>query len=192
MMKRSVLLIGVSIFLSVPLWAADEYPKVEVFGGFSALSTKEIEILGVPGGRIKLYGFQAQGVYNFRKNLGIAADFGGQYKSVNVTVGRTPVDAEANTYEYLLGPQYTYRHKKVSVFVHALVGGIRRFSNNYFALGIGGGFNVNINNHFAVRVVQVDWIPEKHKQIMQYLNPGYIINEWNKNTVRFGFGIVIK
>jgi opacity protein-like surface antigen len=70
-----------------------------------------------------------------------------------------------------------------TVFAHALFGGINaggHISDSAFAMGFGGGLDVNVNDHFAVRAVQFDWIPIQ--------NAG----AWDTNTIRFGFGIVIK
>lgn len=157
----------------VPVFAQDA-PKAEVFGGFSILSTDFG--LGSLVDRQTFYGFQADAAFNFDKNLGIAADFGGQYKGV---AGET-----IHSYQYLFGPRASLRSEKATVFGHALFGGANfgasGSSENGFAMGFGGGIDVNAGERFAIRVVQFDWIPTKFN------------DTWIKDIVRFGFGIVIK
>jgi len=162
-MKKLVLVVVVLLVLtSVSAWAQDKFPKAEVFGGFSVLSLD-------PGyERIQRIGFQASVAGNFHKNVGIVGDFGGQFEN-----GK-------GVYEALFGPQFSMRQSKTTVFGHALFGGIGGSGGAAFAMGFGGGLDVNFNDRFAVRAVQFDWIP--------------ISNEgaWNTKPIRFGFGIVIK
>jgi hypothetical protein len=164
--KKLVLMLIVPLVLtSVSAWAQDKFPKAEVFGGFSVLSFD-------PGyERIQPLGFQASVAGNFHKNVGIVGDFGGQYKN------------GGSVYEYLFGPKFSMRQSKATVFAHTLFGGISaggNISDSAFAMGFGGGLDLNVNDRFAVRAVQFDWIPI------------HDAGAWDTNTIRFGFGIVIK
>ena len=166
---RNILMICL-IVICLPLVAmAQDPPKAEVFGGFSILSADL-------GDREKFYGFQTSVAGNFHKNFGIAADVGGQYKDLNGN--------SVYIYEFLFGPRFSIRNDAATVFAHALFGGVHAGgagdSQNGFAMGFGGGIDVNVNNRFAVRVVQFDWTPNRINDI------------WSKSEVRFGFGIVIK
>lgn len=174
-MKKTILLIcGMFLLLCSPVLAQDDYPKAEVFGGFSIVSTD----LGLGNliDRQTFYGFQANGAFNFHKNVGIVADFGGHYKGV---AGET-----IHTYEYLFGPRVNLRSEKATVFGHALFGGanigVAGGSENGFAMGFGGGIDVNVNDRVGVRVIQFDWIPSRFEGV------------WVNDNVRFGFGIVLK
>jgi hypothetical protein len=164
--KKLVLMLVVLLVLaSASAWSQDKYPKAEVFGGFSVLS------LDTGWERIQPFGFQASVAGNFHKNMGIVGDFGGQYKN------------GGGVYEYLFGPQFSMRQSKTTVFAHALFGGINaggQISDSAFAMGFGGGLDLNASDHFAVRAVQFDWIPIHGS------------GAWDANTIRFGFGIVIK
>jgi hypothetical protein len=164
--KKLILTLIVLLFLtSVSARAQDKFPKAEVFGGFSVLS------LDTGYERIQPLGFQASVAGNFHKNVGIVGDFGGQYKN------------GSGVYEYLFGPKFSMRQSKTTIFAHALFGGINaggHVSNSAFAMGFGGGLDVNVHDHFAVRAVQFDWIPI------------HDAGAWDTNTIRFGFGIVIK
>jgi hypothetical protein len=173
MKKSMLLLLGMLVIASIPVMAQDDYPKVEVFGGFSLLNFNPQEMFDE---RQNAYGFQANVAGNLHENFGIEADFGGQYKKIE---GYT-----LSTYEFLFGPRFTFRAEKASFFAHALIGGahvgIEEYTDNGLAMGFGGGVDVNVNDRFAVRVVQFDWIPSKFE------------GEWSNDTVRFGFGVVIK
>lgn len=172
-MKKFLLAIALLGVFCLSLSAADA-PKAEVFGGFSIVSSD----LGAGSliNRQTFYGFQANAAFNFHKNLGIAADFGGHYKGV---AGET-----IHAYEFLFGPQASLRTEKATVFGHALFGGanigVSGGSDNGFAMGFGGGIDVNAGKRFAIRVVQFDWIPTRFSGV------------WVNDNVRFGFGIVFK
>lgn len=174
-MKKSVLLLcGMFLLLCGSALAQEDFPKAEVFGGFSIASTD----LGAGNliDRQTFYGFQANAAFNFHKNVGIVADFGGHYKGVG---GGT-----LHAYEYLFGPRASLRSEKATVFGHALFGGATigdgGLSQNGFAMGFGGGIDVNAGKRFAIRVIQFDWIPARFE------------GDWINDNVRFGFGIVIK
>ena len=62
---------------------AQEYPRGEVFGGFS-----------IYDGGSTVYGWQASGAVNMTEHLGVVADFGGHYD-----------DLAGNSHEYLFGPR---------------------------------------------------------------------------------------
>jgi len=61
----------------------------------------------------------------------------------------------------------------VKVFVHPLFGGVHdstkttigttttSFSANAFAIAFGGGVDVHLNNRFAIRSIQFDFVPTR-------------------------------
>jgi opacity protein-like surface antigen len=138
--------------------------------------------------REQFYGFQTSVAGNFHKNAGIVVDFGYQYNHLD--------DQRFDVCELLFGPQLNMRGNRANVFAHALFGtngyrfggsqsfvdfsGSDHFSENAFAMGFGGGVDVNAGDRFAVRVVQFDWIPNR------------IGREWSTSELRLGFGIVVK
>jgi hypothetical protein len=163
-MKRIVMILAAAIVLvPVSLWAADA-PKAEVFGGFSLLS------FGGGGSRTTASGWQGAISGNVNEKFSIVGDFGGHYKD------------GGSALEYLGGPRYTHRLDKAAVFAHALYGGTH-FSDgggNHFTMAYGGGVDVNAGMNVAIRIVQVDWALIKEA------------GTWEKNNVRFGFGVVFK
>jgi opacity protein-like surface antigen len=182
MKKSMLLLMGIFILLCGSAFAQDDYSKAEVFGGFSILSVGSDE--DVFSEREQFYGFQANAAFNVTENFGVVADFGGQYKSFEIEEDEETFEINAHVYEYLFGPRFSLRGERATVFGQALFGGATLGGDgesiNGFAMGFGGGVDVNVSDRFAVRVVQFDWIPTRFEGV------------WNNNTVRFGFGIVIK
>ncbi len=168
MRKLAAVLYGLVFLCSLSAWAQEsrEFPKAEVFGGFSVLRYWESD-------NPTIKGFQASATGNLHKNIGVVADFGGQFISGN------------SLWEYMFGPQFSVRRSRATFFTHALAGGHNADGgSNQFTLGFGGGLDVNINDRAALRVVQFDWMPVRLV--------GRNGTEWYKMLFRFGFGIVIK
>jgi len=139
--------------------------------------------------REQFYGLQADIAVNLHKNFGIVADAGYQTRDLD--------GQDFEVYEYLFGPQFSLRGDSATVFAHALFGGngfqcreltesfvaagsAAHFSDGAFAMGFGGGVDVNAGKRFAVRAVQFDWIPNR------------MGGEWSTGEFRLGFGLVFK
>jgi hypothetical protein len=189
-MRRFIALATLVIAAST-LAVAQNGSKLDVFGGFSVLNTDSPN----SSGRDSFYGWQASATGYLKPWFGLVADFGGQYKTYNAVPnppgGVTSVDV--SSYEYLFGPQVDFRAKVVTLFAHFLAGGIHQnagiavfpggaldVSANGFSMGIGGGMDVNVSRHFAIRVIQVDWLPAR------------IQGDWATDAVRIGFGAVLR
>jgi len=170
-MRKFVALVGLVLLMGLPAFAQNEYPKAEIFGGFSLLNAEVVW-----AGRATGYGWQASVAGNFHKNVGIVADFGGQYKKIAGVTG--------SAYEFGFGPRFSVRGDKATGFVHTLFGAALArgggYSETAFGMGFGGGVDVNVTDRVAIRIVQVDWFLSKWDL------------GWDKKTVRFGFGIVFK
>ncbi|NWG12870.1 MAG: hypothetical protein HXY20_04960 [Acidobacteria bacterium] len=162
-------IVCILVLASLPLPAQNTYPKAEIFGGFSVASVAN-------GDREQLYGWQAGVAGNFHRNVGLVADFGGQYKDIE--------GISVHAYEYLFGPRFSVRADGATGFLHALFGGVSAggegLSESGFMMGFGGGVDVNAGSRIAVRVIQFDWLPSR------------VEGEWSKSEFRVGFGIVIK
>ena len=169
LLARAVVLAGLAGIVSIPAFAQSDYPKAEVFGGFSIFSVGD-------GERDQLYGFQASVAGNFHKSVGLVADFGGQYRTFDST--------KVHAYEYIFGPRFSMRSDKATVFAEALFGGVTvgggGFSDSGFLMGFGGGVDVNAGKRLAVRVVQFDWLAD------------HVGGEWSWSEFRVGFGIVFR
>jgi hypothetical protein len=185
------------LLLSIPSFAQEvNYPKAEVFGGFSissvAVSSTD-PVTGLTSSlRESFMGWQGSANLNVTHHLGIVGDFGGQYK----TVAGIPM----NSYQFLFGPRIAFRGPRVTPFVHAMFGGVKEgvgsfsltdpitgltvttpsVSSTGLGMAMGGGLDVNLSDRLALRVPQFDWTP---------MHVGGI---WEKNVIRIGIGIVVK
>jgi peptidoglycan-associated lipoprotein len=104
--------------------------------------------------------------------------------------GGVPVNLVIATF----GPSYHYGRRRVGVFAHGLVGEADGFRGVYpqaggatpsassLAVVAGGGVDVGVSRHLAVRVVQADYV---RTQL-----PNSLTNV--QNSVRLGVGIVIR
>jgi hypothetical protein len=86
--------------------------------------------------------------------FGIVGDFGAYHAS--------PGGVSLNTYTYMFGPRLTLRNPtKINPFVQALAGGSRLSgggaSSNQFAFSVGGGVDIGMLPHLALRP-QVDYV----------------------------------
>ncbi|MBZ5698724.1 MAG: hypothetical protein LAN18_09275 [Acidobacteriia bacterium] len=144
-----------SLVLAVSLSAAaQDAPKAEVFGGYSYLRGNPG--LGAPG--INLNGGSGSISYNLSSAVGIVADVGGYHFSNGYGSG-----IGGNVISYLFGPKFVYRSSgKVEPFAQALFGGARLsvagFSNNAFAMALGGGVDVKATEHVAIRLIQAEYV----------------------------------
>ena len=177
-----------SALLSLPMlsFAQQETSQVAtrgtVFGGYSLLhSSNDLGSTSIGSSNFNLGGslggWEAQGTYNFTRHFGVTADFSGNSKQL---AGFSALGFSAGTrqhmYDMLFGPTVTGYFGKSSVFGHALfgvalsslnagvtapiVGGfsVPLDSSNAFAMAFGGGLDIGISRHFAIRAAQVDYI----------------------------------
>ena len=170
MRRIGVSVVWVSVLLLALPASAQDYPKAEIFGGFSFASVDDpIDIE-----REAFLGFQTSFAGNFNKSFGIVGDFGGHYRSP---------DVGSRAYEFMVGPRFTSRGDTATGFVHAMFGGVafrgNRFSDTGFAMAFGGGVDVKVSKRFAFRVIQFDYVPT------------HLFDTWEHN-IRFGIGVVFK
>lgn len=204
------------LFCSISGFAQEvNYPKAEVFGGFSMSSIPGVTSFdpttGLPTlARKSLMGWQASANYNVTHHLAIVGDFGAQYGSIpGVTVlGVTIPGYSMNSYQFLFGPRIAFRGPRVTPFVHAMFGGVKEgigsttltvlgtsittpaVSSTGLGMGIGGGLDINISDRLALRVPQFDWTP-RHiagTTVLGVTVPG----AWSTGQIRFGIGLVVK
>ena len=122
--------------------SAQDAPKVEVFGGYSALVDD-----------VAIHGWHASIAVNPHPKIGLLADVATQYSD------------PLRFTQFLFGPQFNGRIGRTNPFVHGLVGfegasgGGSRDTN--LALGLGGGIDVKIAGPVSLRPIQFDWIPIK-------------------------------
>jgi hypothetical protein len=163
---RKLVSVGVLILgLCLAAVAADETPKVEVFGGVSFL---HIDDNGLHAPKRNFAGWDGEFQYNINSLLGITADVGGNYGRV------APGVTNSHAYTYAFGPTFSIRREHATMFAHALFGQntisenvISGSSNasptdNAFAMVWGGGLDVKVSNTFGIRLAQLDWVYTRH------------------------------
>jgi len=181
-------------------------PKVEWFLGYSfwrATPTESSNRMAY------LNGGSTSIAFNFKRSVGLVADFGG-YDNTKLTLlnstGTTTVDADGSAYTYLFGPRFSVRrHEKFTPFFQALFGGAHASSvtisgctggstctplgsENAFAMMFGVGFDIKISHHIALRPIEGDFLLT-HFNIPS--SAGGQGKGWQKN-VRLSSGIVFR
>jgi opacity protein-like surface antigen len=148
-----------------------------------------------PGGNLTSYtanGGSGFVEFNVNRVVGLVADLGANYAG---NVNGFPVDN--TTLTYLFGPRFNWRMSRLTPYVQVLVGGAR-FSNAYdpastspvlgtsentFAAAIGGGVDVRLTNHIAVKPIQVEYF------MTQVPSTFTNVNEV-QNNLRYSAGLV--
>jgi opacity protein-like surface antigen len=185
--KVVVSLLAVFAFLAVFAGAAQaqDHSKVDIFAGYSYLrfnpNTAGASSFSTNGGSASI-------AYNANNWLSGVADFGA-YRNGNIL--NSGVDGTLST--YLFGPRVSYRHyDRITPYGQVLFGvahasasiaGVSG-SDNAFAMALGGGLDVGVSQHFAIRPVQLDYLLTRFKE-----GTG---NAQNQNNLRVSTGIVFR
>ncbi len=135
------------LFLAVPS-LAQEYPRVELFGGYSALVAGDIDNLNHANG------LGAEFAGNFSRFFGLVAEFGVHREN------------DQRVYSAYAGPRLSFRGNRVTFFIHALAGGVRApnggGSLTVASLAGGGGLDINVSDNVAIRLFQIDYTPVRY------------------------------
>jgi hypothetical protein len=184
------LLSGIFCWLLLPMSAgAQQFPRLELFAGFSYSNFN----LGpqtaafAPTGH-NYYGGDVTLSVNPKRYLRLLLfDIGAQQ-------GHSVFSEGIGNAQVLFGPQFVLRRPRVNVFAHTLFGltnthlggcgfggpcTVHRQNRTNFALGFGGGVDLNLSRRFAVRLVQTDFIPAR------------LAGQW-ENNFRISTGVVLR
>jgi len=183
-MKRYLILAIALIVLSGTAFAQDDYPKAEVFAGYAYLRT---------AGNTNVNGWNGQAVFNMNHWFGVAADIAGHYQ----TKSDDDLRPSASIHSFMFGPHLADRAGRITGFAHALFGiahakegfnlgrgGLASSSNN-LAIAFGGGVDANINDVFAVRLFQADYLNLRVEDPLTGDKKG-------RNNFRLSIGLVFK
>ena len=160
-MQKAGLLFALVLFFSVAA-AAQETPKVEVFGGYSNL------FANLNNSSYNLNGVHVSAAENVNSWFGGVLDFSTHFGS--------NAGYNVNTESIMYGPRIAYRKSPaITPSVHALFGAVRgsryfdgiSVANYRFAVGLGGEIDVRINDKVALRLVQADYIPTHFLDLRQ-------------------------
>lgn len=184
---RKLLVLAALVVLCSGVAMAQDHPKAEIFGGYSYLranpSGSGAQGDNIPGG------WHASVAGNLNSWFGVAADFSGHYGRPDFGLG---VGIKTHVHTFTFGPRLSYRKsEKFTPYAHALFGGAHANagafgvsgSQNAFAVALGGGVDVKINDLFAIRVGQADYL------LTRFDIPGI---DRNQHNFRFSTGIVIR
>lgn len=182
--------------------------NTEVFAGFSVLRTDyevtppvpPIPVIVAFEGEQTLSGVNASVTRYIKSGFGITGDFSWHTKKLSDPnpLGGS-IDTTITVYNILGGAQYKFRRNgRVSPFVHALAGvahtkvkiaatglGSDSDGTTDFAMAIGGGVDVRVNDRFAVRAIQADYNPI-------FLRGPALGFDGTANNLRFSFGVVFR
>jgi outer membrane protein with beta-barrel domain len=172
-MKKTFWVICVILIVGLPA-AAQDTPKVEVFGGYSWA-----------GGNF--HGWNTSVTGNVSKSFGLVADISGHYGSE--VDGPFLINQDAHSFHF--GPRFAHRGTRCTPFVYALFGVTRfheratisgqRFSESDtgFSSVLGGGLDVRVSDRLAIRAFQLD-----------YFRPNFFGEAHNRG--RLAFGVVLR
>lgn len=181
--------------------AAQSAPDWQIFGGYSYFHADAGSITLSNGANVELKqgssGWHASVGENVNSWFGAVFDFSGDYANRDVNllpligVDQT-VRLNFSAYPFLFGPQFTYRPRGFSLFVHPLVGGVYARANvpggtepitaTHWAYAFGGGADYPVSDRVAIRV-QADWIRSHFPEALA-------VRDW-QNNYRVSAGLVL-
>jgi opacity protein-like surface antigen len=152
-MRKALGIVALFIISALPALAQDT-PVFEAGVGYQYRS------FNYPGEqRLNMDGWQASADGNINHWLGVTADFDGTYKTFG--------GAAFSVYSYMAGPQvYPLRHHVLTPYFNVLVGGAHigarkcggcNLGDTQFSWGGGGGVDLTVSRHFAIRLGQFEY-----------------------------------
>ena len=129
----------------------DEYPKVEVFAGYSALGETGSRVISLGpnasvGGDYEGQGFETSIIRNFSKHFGIKGDFSAHFNNESAsgpltfcnpgcTTATQAFQLKTRVYNFLAGPEFKARNStRFTPFAHVL-GGVAHTSATFTTPG---------------------------------------------------------
>lgn len=162
---QKLLVLVVLLGFSLPMVAQD-YSKVDVFGGYqySHLASSISPVAGANG-------WDGSLTFNITPEIGITGDFNGAYQTVSGSYIGVSGNFPGHYYSFAGGPVFSFNSRgMVKPFVHVLFGGARvsssatasgvtvTASSTGFTTLFGGGVDLRLTKHVALRLVQGDWV----------------------------------
>jgi len=163
---RKILFIAVLVLVCGCFAVAQDHPKGELGAGWNYLHIDEGSggtQNGVPGG------FFIDGTYYFVKVLGLTGDFEYNKKTFSEDANFTSGD-QARAFSFHAGPRVKARMGRFEPFAHALFGvtnfqfttvGGPSVSRNAFSMKIGGGLDMALAHHLALRLGEFNYYPTR-------------------------------
>jgi hypothetical protein len=148
-----------------------------------------------------MHGGSASLALNLTNWMGLVADFGG-YDDSRVSGSGGVVASAGNTFTYLLGPRFSLRKsKRIIPFGQVLFGVVHASpvtlsgctgasctpisSDTTFAMTAGGGVDLKLSRHIAIRLFQAEYLMTRFADISTITE-----NRIIQNNVRLSTGLV--
>lgn len=198
--------LGLSLLflLSASLVGAQETQQYEAFAGAS-YSREDINNVKFING----VGWHASAAGTANDWLSAVFDFSGYYSSPKINIGLpTAIPINSSSYLYLFGPRFTYRRwQHLTPFAEGLLGiaNIRftapsvgltnSVSANAFASAFGGGVDYAVNQRFAIRLIEADYVVTRFREIAIDPTTGLVDfsgQRRTQNNARASVGIVLR
>ena len=181
-----------------------DFPRSEVFLGYSYV--RAVPTLADGNRMVTLNGGTASLAYNVNRYFGLVTDFSG-YRDSQLRLsgpGANPtriVDSSGSAYTFLFGPRFSYRaHGRFTPFAQVLGGGAYATAvtlknctaactplpeQGSFAMTAGGGLDIKLSNHVALRAVQAEYLMTRFADVTTAASR-------TQNDMRLSAGIVIR
>jgi outer membrane protein OmpA-like peptidoglycan-associated protein len=213
MKGRIAAAIGILLLCGATAFTQDSAPKAEISLDYSYVHANPQNNSVIP--TFSLNGGGGGIAYYFSKHFGIEGEFEGYGSYTHnftiptgpfCTVGPCLVSAQGNLFTYNIGPIVKFRTKHVEPFVEALFGGAHSNfygnlfkdcttlgctartnapSNNAFDFIIGGGIDIPVGKHVAIRPVQVDYL-------LTRFGNAFTRGNNNQSNFRYQAGVVFR
>lgn len=186
-MHKALLAAALGLIVSALPARAQDAPRWEISASYDYVRAN-----AAPGqcGCFSMNGGSASFAYDWNRWVSLVGDVGavhaGSVLGTNQSLTLT---------SYVFGPQFTYRTERFAPFAHLLLGGAYATgwtfpsgdtfiskSESAFALKTGGGLDVNVNQFFAIRAIDLDYY---------FTNFPNAVNG-RQNNFQVGVGIVFR
>ncbi len=178
-------------------------PRAELFLGYSFLRNMPTD----DGNRLAwLHGGSTSLAVNINRHFGLAEDFAGfhadRFGPFSPPTGGVG-GASGNVFTFLVGPRLSFRHEWATPFLQALFGGVHATdvkldncagvgctvlpAETAFAITLGGGLDITVHRHVAVRLIQAEYLMTRFKDQTSLQG-----NTERQNDVRLSAGLVFR
>lgn len=199
-----VLSLSLLFLLFASVMKAQETPEYQAFAGAS-YSREDITNVKFTNG----VGWHASVDGTANNWLSAVFDFSGYYSSPKINVGLpTPIPINSSTYLFLFGPRFTYRKwQHLTPFAEGLLGvadirvsapkvGLTNPATaDAFAAAFGGGVDYAVNQRFAIRLIEADYVVTRFREIVIDPTTGQVDfsgQRRTQNNARASVGIVLR
>lgn len=181
--RLAIALLSFALCLSAEcVHAQSETPLLDLYGGYDYVRFNvNARVPGFPASSsYNGNGGGGQLEYNVDRWLGVVGDVSGY--------GVPTIGATAVGMSYMFGPRINLRERRVTPFAQTLFGGLLATNGigiggtqNHFAMTAGGGLDVNVSRHVAVRPVQAEYFMTRY--------PDGLDNR--QNNFRYSAGVIL-